>query len=223
MSLHDVDKTSSNRITSVLNSADDVQQRMAQGTNQVQNSTEDEDDNGLRFLERQILAVQGGVNKAIMGFYGEENKFGFKVAEDGTDVLTATNDQLIFNSEQNIFKVAESGTVALVSQTVGAGLSVDQKFTIPHNLGRVPAFNAFVLVTNTGQAAINQFPSTYYVSISNLYSYTESGGTGLNYAHAAGIDAQNFYFTRSVFNGSASTQTITASTLKYYIYEETAN
>jgi hypothetical protein len=196
---------------------------MAQGTNQVQNSTEDEDDRGLRFLERQIVAVQDGVNKAVMGFYGDENKFGFKVAEDGVDVFDATNDQLIFNSEQNVFKVAESGTISLSSQSIGAGASVDQKFTIPHNLGRVPAFNAFVLVTNTGQAAINQFPSTYYVSISNVYSYTESGGTGLNYAHIAGIDEDNFYFTRSVFNGGGVSQTIQGSTLKYYIYEETAN
>lgn len=169
-----------------------------------------------------VFKDDAGTRRVLLG-KGADGFYGVKVSQEGIDVYSAADNELVFNSSQNVFKVSEAGTVSLASQSVGAGLSVDQKFTIPHDLGRVPAFNAFVLVTNTGQAAINQFPSTYYVSISNVFSYTESGGTGLNYSHVAGIDEDNFYFTRSVFNGSASTQTIAASTLKYYIYEESAN
>ena len=122
MSLHDVDKTNSNRITPILNSADDVQQRMAQGTNGVQNTNDLEEVDGLQFRERQIVAVQDGENKAAFGFYGSANKFGLKVAEDGVDVLTATDSQLIFNSEQNVFKIVASGTATLTPPNTGSPL-----------------------------------------------------------------------------------------------------
>jgi len=140
MSLHDVDKTNSNRITSALNSADDVQQRMAQGTTAIQNSSDPDEVDGLQFKERQVLAVQDGVNKAIIGFYGEANKFGLKVAEDGVDVLTATDDQLVFNSERNVFKILKVGTVEW-QPVLGGGSSTTLE--IPHGLGFAPISMVF--------------------------------------------------------------------------------
>lgn len=87
--------------------------------------------------ERQIIAVQDGFNKAIFGFYGDANKFGFKVAQDGFDVLTATDDQLIFNSEQNMFKIAKvvTGTYSLTGTDITNGYFM---FDIDHDLGYIP-------------------------------------------------------------------------------------
>lgn len=201
MSLHDVDKTNSNRITSILNSADDVQQRMAQGTSQVQNAGEEESD-GLRTLERQIMAVQDGTNKAVFGFYGTANKFGFKVAEDGVDVLTASDDQLLFNSEQNVFKIVKTGTVSVDAVSPGSSTYT----TVTHNLGYVPAAVAYADVDGIYAAlpytTINTSTGTvagsiqYIITSSTIVFFSTSSSVGVGFTE---LDIR-YYLLRETAN-----------------------
>lgn len=137
MSLHDIDKTHGRRLNPSPNSNDKVADRLAAGTTQNHNAGEEALSDGLKMKERQIIAVQDGFNKAIFGFYGDANKFGFKVAQDGFDVLTATDDQLIFNSEQNMFKIAKvvTGTYSLTGTDITNGYFM---FDIDHDLGYIP-------------------------------------------------------------------------------------
>ena len=137
MSLHNVDKTNDNRKDPQLNQNDHVDKRMAHGTTQIHNKTEADTSTGsLSFLERQILAQESGVNKAVFGFLDESDTFGLKVAKEGYNVLTATDDQLIFNSTQNVFKIVQKGTASLTIPAV-TGATTFQT-TINHNLGYTP-------------------------------------------------------------------------------------
>lgn len=73
------------------------------------------------------------------------NPFEMKVAKAGFDVLTAPNEDLIFNSSQNIFKIVDSNSITFnkpAANWLGTGIYT-------HNLGYVPAVIAFVQNSGT--------------------------------------------------------------------------
>jgi hypothetical protein len=219
MSIHDIDKQTGGRVAPQPNTNDDVQQRMAQGTNQVQNSVEGEDDRGLRTLERQILAVQDGTNKAVMGFYGEDNKFGLKVAKDGYDVLTAKPSDLIFNSENNVFKIVASGEASVTKP------AADTSETVEVNLEEYSSY------FESGSYPIALVYSESYGGVQLPVSYVETTGTDAGKASLLmryEIDIQPHLFI-SVFTPNYSaganpnyTNEININ-FKYYLLQETAN
>lgn len=213
MSLHDIDKNSSNRITPILNAADSVTERKAHGTTAIQNSSDPTETDGLKFLERQIIAVQDGENKAAMGFYGSANKFGLKVAQNGIDVLTATDDQLIFNSENNVFKIVK---VMDVSVTINSPSSVTASTTTAHNLGFTPAYVAFI----TPDAS---FPTP--ISSNNGPNPFPIIGTGGSLPFLIAqlqvtVNESSVFF--SIVTGTGVSGTFT-NTARVYLMQETAN
>jgi len=64
-----------------------------------------------------------------------------KVAPAGTDVTTATNSQLNFNSAQNIFKVVYKGTGTI---THAANATVGTPIVYAHGLGYAPICVAYI-------------------------------------------------------------------------------
>lgn len=59
-------------------------------------------------------------NKTLMHFgLDNQGERSIKVAKEGYDSLTATNDQLIFNSNQNTFKVAATGVIQIPAVSSG--------------------------------------------------------------------------------------------------------
>ncbi len=60
--------------------------------------------------------------------------FGFKVSQDGYDVKTANDRQLIFKTDSTLLKVFASGTSALSSEWT----------EVAHNLGYVPQFLVYI-------------------------------------------------------------------------------
>lgn len=214
--LHDIDKTGDNRLNSTPNNDDKVIDRLAHGTTQNQNSGEEAQADGLKFLERQIIAKQDGVNKAVFGFFGEANKFGLKVAEDGVDVLTASDDGLIFNSEQNVFKIVVSSTAA--QSVPSLAQDVTDTLTVPHNLGYIPAVIVFLNGTGSTYLTANRYyplPQSVSVKVGATYY------PGIIYNF--NVDSTNIYFT--VTNSSAATPITDIGTAnwKYYLLQETAN
>lgn len=234
MGLHDVDKDGQDRLSPSLNQNDEVTERYAHGTVQNHNAGAEATSDGLKFLERQIIARQGGANKAVFGFFGEANKFGLKVAEDGVDVLTADDDELLFNSEQNVFKVVQTNTHTVsysFSSHSGSGFTIDNKTdTIAHNLGFVPAIVVFVEYAGGKFPVVNNTP---LAGLSGGTGFTFGGGTGFAFAvtHASmSVDSTNLYLGISRWgnlgNGaySASIDAESGSlTYRYYLLQETAN
>lgn len=154
MSLFSINKANDNRKNPRPNENDQVLNRLAHGTTQFHNKTESDATTGsLSVLERQILAKQDGTNKAIFGFLDINNRFGIKVAPDGTDVLTATDNQLIFNSEQNVPKFIRPPEITNVSFS-GLSKSAVGVYTsgnttqIAHGLDHVPIVIADAFFTD---------------------------------------------------------------------------
>lgn len=210
MSLFDVDKKSDNgqRLNPAPNSNDEMADRLAHGTTQNHNAGEEAQADGLKLKERQILAVQDGFNKAVFGFYGDANKFGLKVAKDGFDVLTAVNADLVFNSEQNVFKIVQTGTITV---TKPAGVYTGDA-TVTHNLGFTPSVMAFS--GENGGVPLPDF---------SIFTSGTDGGKIWRLVCISSVTttAVTFsYDTPSIGFGTTGPLTVD---IKYYLLQETAN
>lgn len=187
MALHDVDKQQHNRSIPRPNSTDEQYQRMAHGTNQIQNSIETARADGLKFYERQIVAKNNGANKAVLGFLDATGKFGFRVAQDNIDVFGATDDQLIFNSDNNLFKIVKSDPIYLNFTASGASSgSLQEEYD--HDLGYVPKI---IAEANIDEGLTNFSSIVPYVLLPHVF--WASDGTALAHFEVA-VDETKFYF-----------------------------
>lgn len=79
-----------------------------------------------------LIKDSNDVNRALFGEF-PDGSIALKVSQTGIDVLTAANDDLVFNSSQNILKVVQSGTA-----TVTAIANQGTFNTVNHSLGYTP-------------------------------------------------------------------------------------
>lgn len=147
-----------------------------------------------------------------------------KVAKEGYDASNASNDQLVFNSDQNIFKIVDSGTATIPGFTIGiSDTSGTSSVDVMHNLGFPPAFLAYA----TDQAGnLSQLPIWY----GEVYTFLFAGTVAINTPDGRiyGVsksDRVTFYSTLT--NGDVgildpSFQTMPAKDIKYYLLQETA-
>lgn len=216
MALHDIGRTHGKRLNPAPNSSDKVSNRMAAGTTQNHNAGEEALSDGLKLKERQVLAVQDGQNKAIFGFYGTANKFGLRVAEDGVDVLIATDDQLIFNSEQNVFKIVYVGFInsaAASASNGGSGAGSDlQTVSYAHGLGYTPVVLAYFNV----DGFFYPLPYSTFGALSN-------GFQAINYQPFSTDTTVSFDTSIEVYATGAASVSVSPAQIKYYLLQETAN
>lgn len=156
------------------------------------------------------IVVEDGLPRVLMGnqpTFGE----GFYVSKPTIDATKATDpNQFIFNSNQDILKIVQSGSVsfAFTSSTISTG-------TVVHGLRFAPMVLAFL--NNVGISGI--------ASNANLPLPTWVGATLDTTNHivnfssyiSAFTDPQNLYFTLLNASGSPITLPIT-----YYLLQETA-
>lgn len=90
----------------------------------------------------EIFKDDSGTRRVLLG-KGANGFYGLKVSPEGKDVYTATDDELIFNSNQNVFKIVASGTLS-VSGSYSQGVGSIQNYVVgsafvQHDLGYCPA------------------------------------------------------------------------------------
>lgn len=122
-----------------------------------------------------------------------------KVAKEGYDATTATNDQLIFNSDQNVFKIVTNSTTSLTTSTGGATDRV-----VAHNLGYVPVMLAYMEFPGVAGSRVN-------------LPYIETGPSGIEIVGS--VDSTNVTFECRVADplGPNTYQ------IRYYLLQETAS
>ncbi len=86
-------------------------------------------------------------NIARLIITGNGTEFSMKISELDTDVINADDDDLIFNSDNNIFKIVSKGTTTLTSpNSIGSSSNVSVAFST----GTKPIVFAFASLTPTG-------------------------------------------------------------------------
>lgn len=87
----------------------------------------------------------------IVAYIDESNQPVFKISEDGIDVTVATNDQLTFNSQQNVFKIVETDVATIPSVAAASSGSLTDS-SIVVDTGVISSTNrsflAFLEATN---------------------------------------------------------------------------
>ena len=173
----------------------------SQVTNQINGVARD-----LQALQTtQIFKDDTGTRRVLLG-KGADGFYGLKVSQEGVDVFSAANDDLVFNSDQNVFKIVSSGTSIIDATSATAGVAISN--TVAHNLGYIPAFQAYYSAGG------------FFYQLPNSTGWGASGGvmTFTNWIFAA-VDDTNIYL---YFIPSASGD-IGLFPVKYYLLQETAN
>ena len=134
--------------------------------------------------------------------------FNMKVAKDGYDATTATGDQLVFNSDQNILKVVQSG-VATLNVLAGATGGL---VSVTHGLGYAPASIAY-LDQGGGGTTYTPVP-TYSINTTGELSASFDVSTTTS---TISFGVQLYPFPTNTFASN------TQFKFKYYLLQESAS
>lgn len=131
-----------------------------------------------------------------------DGSYGMWVSKPGFDVRTASGDQLIFNSSQNIFKILLDATYTLNTSTTSGVIR-----TIAHNLGFLPVAMVYL-----------ELPASIFggSSAASTMLPWSNGGTN-NPLIEWYVDNTNLYLTSTKDTSGNSPYTI-----HYYLLQETA-
>lgn len=170
----------------------------------------------------QIFKNKDGVPQIILGRY-PDGTYGLKISRDGVDVLTASDDDLIFNSANNLFKIVDSGEVPLTMPTVVNGTSQSVSDSAPHTLGYSPLVVAFISYPSPGVPG-STYTRMFGSGTTQARSVSVSAVT-IGYVSDEAVEATttdvNFRWT--VSNATGVTQAPIVATVKYYLLTETAS
>lgn len=160
-----------------------------------------------------ILYDSSGNARIVMRIINDVPEF--KVSKTGFDVLSATNDQLLFNSAQDTFKIVSTGNATIPGFTLtdaGVGLWSSNSVvgTVAHGLSYIPIVLAYVAVAG----AYYSLPYSISNAISTTSSYSEQI---IIYADATNI------FLSHYATGFHYGNTFASLPVKYYVLQETAS
>lgn len=218
MSIIDTDKVSGNRSTPSLNSNDGTSERKAHNTyGNTLRRAGSAVKQFMRFAQGVIEAFDANNDRSFfMGYEPEiSERPVIRISKEGFDAKTTSNENLIFNSEQNVFKIAKSGTATLAALTINTGgaswgaSAGSNALVIPHGLGYVPAILAY---WDTGGE---------YSSLPVTRNIQASGSSFLMYSILAFVDATNITLSSELTGYNVNTS-FGSVNIKYYLLQESA-
>jgi hypothetical protein len=151
---------------------------------------------------------------------------GFFVAPAGTDVTQATDSQLIFNSNQNVFKIVAKIIMNTATLSVDANpgegvISNSSQTTLNHNLGYIPAFEGYAYNTGASNIAYNLLPfTTLATAANNTVENVAAFSTIQPYADATTIYVTEITASLSWSSGGVSAGSFNAQTIVFYLLQE---
>lgn len=149
----------------------------------------------------KIYKDKNGVNNILIGI-DSSGSSRIIVAEDGVDVLTATDDQLIFNSRQNILKIVKEVDLTLtISHVAGAAgnPNVTQQAVIAHGLSFIPTPSSNIVIPTYFSGLFDTSPTTNETNPALVYANV-SGSLKLLSVAKVNVDATNVYLTATIDN-----------------------
>lgn len=182
----------------------------AQVTNQINGVARD-----LQALQTtQIFKDDTGTRRVLLG-KGADGFYGLKVSETGTDVYVAGNDELIFNSDQNMFKIAAviTGTYTITAADASANYA---NVSFAHGQSVKPTVvGSFI---NTTDNVSRQLPYIYQAPTTSYY-----GASGSATVQIYSIDATNINIAVKILDvtGLGWLLENTQLRFKFYCLQET--
>lgn len=144
---------------------------------------------------RGVIVNDGSNNIGLFGI-DESGNVVIKIAKPGFNADTASDDELIFNSSQDIFKIAYKGTTTINVPDTSSNTYFS---TITHNLGYVPYVIAFVKPA-FGGSTIDEYqpmpymPTTHSATLGNALVILEAcqvsatSPTQVTFSVSVGVD-----------------------------------
>jgi len=145
----------------------------------------------------------------ILGYIDANNNPKLRISESGIDVTTATNDQLTFNSDNNLFTIVDSGTAVVTLANPVTHFSTTET-TVTHGLGYAPAFQVFCTVDPSLGGELIAAP------------FSGFDGTGA-FAFSIKVRVTTTQIIFGVQPNAASAYDGTSWSFKYYLLQETAS
>lgn len=159
----------------------------------------------------QIFKDDTGTRRVLLG-KGKDGFYGLKVSQPGVDVYDAGDDELVFNSQQNVFKIVDTDTVDISSS--GATVTTTE---IEHGLGFAPIPLAFlngVSITDVGTGLNLPLPTFQNLNIDTVNQVVQDRVRII----VAANDTKLFL---SILNSTGGA--VGPLTIRYYLLQETAN
>lgn len=158
----------------------------------------------------------GDNDRVLAGFqkggFGAKD-FGIKVSQDGYDVSTATDDQLVMSSAFNSFKIVSKGTATIALPAIGTGITRE----IPHNLGFVPT--PLVYFTGEGPMSGSSSRTLLPMGLANISSPEAFGRVVFDSWYEASITSYALYINLTNANRDPSVVGIDVN-FTYYLLRE---
>lgn len=174
----------------------------------VQEGVLDDGATGIRIVDKQQVGI------AQFGRF-KDGTTALKVAKQNFEVSTATNDQLVFNSAQNVLKVVKilpvSCSVAYSTNATPNGNQTNVA-TYIHGLGFTPSYIANIIMDDSAASQNGNSSTDNYANPGMLLGWVGSHVTAYVVATVT-VDSNNVYFrimmdTQGFTNG---TYTFTAT------------
>jgi hypothetical protein len=171
-----------------------------------------------------------GIGTAQFGQY-PDNSTALKVAKTGVEVSTATNNQLIFNSSQDIFKIVKKLplTIPAFNTTFGGTVTTGgSSAVVPHGQTFTPIVQVYVqgAIVNFNNGSL--LASTYVplpivtADINSYYFENQANNTEYPLSIVYGVDATNVY-VQAFYKGTGNdADTIGSISGTIFLLQETA-
>lgn len=165
-----------------------------------------------------------GIPNVILGKRPLSGLRGLYVSRSGIDVTLAADSQLLFNSDQDIFKIVFEGTTTIPTMNLSSQV-VWQTITIPHGLNFIPIMDIYAQVNYlTWPNGVSAGSTTVPAYVPLPYNGNGVGNISYDYYIDAAITSTNIYITYYYSAGTTSGPIIFPETpIKYYLLQETSS
>ncbi len=151
------------------------------------------------------------------------NEQGFFVAKSGYDVTQATDAEMIFNSNQDVFKIIDKVSISTsINYVYGTSSTYFNSTSVAHGLTFLPSYNAFITIptaianlTNTTSVSNISNPALGIILLNNQPAIVWIAQVGVN-----STDIVLYFQIGSQSTLANGTYTIDAVV---YLLQETAN